>query len=255
MGSIAIARLSVIETLRRKEFYVVLVLIVGLAVWLHLIEIGSSGAGRFAKDVVMQVVWLASFALAVPLAARQLPQDVETKTVYILLARPMPRWQYVLGRAVGAITAAAICLCGFFVVLSVMLSLKGGSALADPTLWQAFALQLIALMLLSALAVFFSVFSTPAGAISFSFLTFAIMRYGAVSLLNMIGSTSGFIRHLLWPAYLLLPHFEFFNITQRFVHEWGPLRWDIFCGIISYGVLYSVVLIALSSLIFRKRWL
>lgn len=255
MGCLAIARLSVIETLRRKEFYVVLVLIVGLAIWLHLVDVGTSGAGRFAKDVVTQIVWLASFALAVPLAARQLPQDMETRTVYILLARPLARWEYIVGRAAGAMLAAVLCLCGFFAVLSVMLSLKGGAALTDVVLWQAFVLQIAAVGLLTAIAVFFSSFSTSAGAVAFSFLTFAVMRYGAVAIFDMINGTSGLVRRTLWSLYLLLPHFEFFNITQRFVHEWGPLHWGMFFGILAYGVLYSVALILFSSLIFKKRWL
>jgi ABC-type transport system involved in multi-copper enzyme maturation permease subunit len=255
VGSLAIARLSIIETLRRKEFYTVLILVVGLAVWLHLIDVGSSGAGRFAKDVVIQIVWLASFALAVPLAARQLPQDAEAKTVYILLARPMARCQYVLGRSLGAMLASGMCLCGFFLVLSIMLSLKGGTALADPTLWQAFALQLVAVSMLSAVAVFFSSFSSSAAAVVFSFMAFAVMRYGAGSMLNMLQGVEGIGRQALWAGYLLLPHFEFFNVTQRFVHEWGPLPAGMFLGIMAYGVLYSIVLIAACSLVFRRRWL
>lgn len=97
MGCLAVAYLSIIETLRRKEFYVVLVLIISLAVWLHLIDVSESSTGRFAKDIVMQVVWLASFALAVPLAARQIPQDVESKTVYVILARRYPDGSMFLG--------------------------------------------------------------------------------------------------------------------------------------------------------------
>ncbi|MDI6828367.1 MAG: ABC transporter permease subunit [Armatimonadota bacterium] len=154
MGCLAVAYLSIIETLRRKEFYVVLVLIISLAVWLHLIDISESSTGRFAKDIVMQVVWLASFALAVPLAARQIPQDVESKTVYVILARPIPRWQYVLGRVIGASGASCLCLIGLFLVLVVMLFSKGDAALADAMLWQALVLQLAALFMVCSLAVF-----------------------------------------------------------------------------------------------------
>jgi len=244
-----------IETLRRKEFYIVLVLIVGLAVWLHLINVGEGSAGRFAKDVVMQAVWLASFALAVPLAARQVPQDVETKTVYVVLARPLPRWQYVLGRALGASGAAAVCLAGLFLVLLLMLCTKGGEALADAALWQAFVLQLIALFMLCSIAVFFSTFSTSAGAVVFSFIVFCVMRYGAKSALDVIQGASGVGREMLWGCYLAMPHFEFLNVTQRFVHGWGPLPAWMFVGIAAYGIVYGIALITAGSLVFRRRWL
>lgn len=255
MGCLAVAYLSIIETLRRKEFYVVLVLIIGLAIWLHLINISESSAGRFAKDVIMQVVWLASFALAVPLAARQIPQDLESKTVYVILARPLPRWQYVLGRTIGAAGASGICLTGLFLVLAIMLCVKGGEALVDPMLWQAFALQLVALFMLCSLAVFFSSFSTTAGAVTFSFIILCVMRYGAKSLSDMILGVSSIWQHAAWCLYLLMPHFEFFNVTQRFVHGWGPLPFWIFLYIAIYGIVYAIGLIAICSLIFRRRWL
>ncbi len=91
MGSLAIARLAIIENLRRKEFYVVLVMVVGLAVWMMMLNMSTSGTGRFAKDIVMQVVWLASFGLAVPLAARQIANDLEQKTIYVIMCRPIHR--------------------------------------------------------------------------------------------------------------------------------------------------------------------
>lgn len=255
MGCLAVAYLSIIETLRRKEFYVVLVLIISLAVWLHLIDISESSTGRFAKDIVMQVVWLASFALAVPLAARQIPQDVESKTVYVILARPIPRWQYVLGRVIGASGASCLCLIGLFLVLVVMLFSKGDAALADAMLWQALVLQLAALFMVCSLAVFFSSFSTTAGAVAFSFMALFIMRYGAKSLADIIQGISGIGRHGIWWLYLIMPHFEFFNVTQRFVHGWGPLPSWMFLCIVGYGIVYALSLIAGCSLIFRRRWL
>lgn len=255
MGSLAIARLSVVETLRRREFYVVLLLVLGLALWVWSMDMSTTGAGRFAKDIVMQVTWLASFALAVPLAARQIPSDLEQRTVYVMMARSIRRWQYVLGKAAGASAAAIICFISFFLVLLFMMMTKGAANIADPSLWQAFALQIVALIMLCCIAVFLSVFGTSAGAITFSFLIFAIMRYGGPSIYNAIGSISGGLQSLVWGVYLALPHFEFFADTPRVVHEWGAIPTGIFLQMICYGILYSAAITAGTALIFRKRWL
>ena len=255
MSSLAIMRLSIIENLRRKEFYVILVLIIGLAVWMQAINLGTPGAGKFAKDIVMQVIWLASFALAVPLAARQVFSDVEQKTVYVLMSRPIHRWHYIFGRALGAIAASIICFTGLFAVLILMLSAKGAATIADPSLWQAYFLQVAALVMLCAIAVLFSVVASPAGAVTFSLLILAAMRYGAPSILNKIEQMAGILRGIAWTVYLALPHFEFFNMSQRVVHGWGALPTGLFVQILIYGAAYSVFTTAFAALIFRKRWL
>lgn len=255
MGCLAIAQLSVIETLRRKEFYVVLVLIVLLAIWLQVANIGASQAGRFSREIVMQVAWLASFALAAPLAARQIPSDVEQRTAYILLARPIPRWHYVAGRGLGSVFAAVVCFTGLFLVLLGMMTLRGGTAVLDTTLWQAYALQVTALTLLCSITVFFSCACSPAGAITFALLMLGVTRYGGHSLMEMIEHLSGLQQYLAWAVYLGLPHFEFFDVSRRFVHGWGPLPFSTFAQILIYGVAYAVASGAMGTLVFRRKWL
>lgn len=257
MGGLAIARLSVIETMRRKEFYVILVLVVGLAVWLQTLDLQSSTTGRFAKDIVMQVTWLASFALASALASRAINSDVEQKTVYVLASRSIHRWHYVMGRALGAGFASITCFTGLYLVLVLMLLVKGAGGAADPSLWQAYVLQVVALFLLCSIAVFFSTFSTASGAVTFTLIILVVMRYGGQSILNHIesGMTVGFLRELAWIGYLAMPHFEFFSISQRVVHGWGMLPVPLFLQIIAYGVAYSLALIACASLVFQRRWL
>lgn len=255
MGSLAIARLSVLETLRRKEFYIVLVLVLGLAAWMHMLNLTASGTGRFAKDIVMQVIWLASFALTVPLAARQISSDVEQKTVYVLLSRPIHRWQYVLGKEIGAIFASVICFSSMFAVLVLMLVAKGAGSIGDPSLWQAYILQVMALITLCSLTLCLSTVSTPGGAITFSLLMLVTTRYGSAAILNHIEQMPNASRDVAWGAYLLIPHFEFFNVSQRVVHGWGMLPIGLFVQAVVYGLICSAFFVALAAAVFRKRWL
>jgi len=256
MGSLAIARLAIIENLRRKEFYVVLVLVLGLAVWMTMLNMSASGTGRFAKDVVMQVTWLASFALAVPLAVRQIASDLEQKTVYVLASRPINRWHYVAGRTLGAAFASIACFTCLFLVLVLMLMAKHVTTVADLGLWQAFVLQIAALFMICSVAMLLSVVSSPGGAVTFSLLILAVMRYGGPSILNLVAKMPPIARVLSWTLYLLMPHFEFFNISQRIVHGWGPLPLSIVGQVVAYGLSYSFVVTAMAAVVFRRRcWL
>lgn len=257
MRSLAIARLSVIETLRRKEFYVVLTLTIGLAIWISLLNIGNSSAARFAKDILMQVTWLASFGLAAPLAARQITSDVEQRTVYVLMSRPIHRWHYVFGRALGAAFAAVTCFTVLFLVLIGMLLARRASGLDDPALWQSYGCQVSALILFCALTVFFSTFSTSSAAVTYAFLLLVVTRYGGNLLADRIEamSSANVLREFLWFGYFILPHFEFFNLSQRVVHGWGPLPFTLFGSVVGYGIVYAFLLIGLAATIFRRRWL
>ena len=157
----------------------------------------------------------------------------------------------------GAAAAAVACFASLFFVLVVMLLVKGVHSLADAGLWQAFALQVVALVMLCAIAVFFSTCATSAGAVTFSLLLLILMRYGGPAALSRIEAmvNQGFLREAAWAVYLAMPHFEFFNITQRVVHGWGPLPLGLFVQVLAYGAGYSVFAIALAALLFRRRWL
>lgn len=255
MRCLALSYLSLVETLRRKEFYVVLVLIVLLAAWLQIANLGASHAGRFSREIVMQVAWLASFALAVPLAARQIPTDVEQRTAYILLARPIPRWQYIAGRGLGAVLAAVACFTALFLVLIVMLVAKGGTGIFDQALWQAYALQVCALTLLCSISLSLSCVFSPAAAVTFALVLLCVTRYGGQSLMLGIETMAGVRQYAAWAAYLALPHFEFFDISRRFVHGWGPLPMNAFVPILAYGLGYAVFAATCASLTFRRKWL
>lgn len=255
MGCVAIARLTVIETLRRREFYIVVGLVAGLAVWIQMMNVDTSAAGRFSKDIVMQVTWLASFALAVPLAARQIGSDLEHKTVYVLASRAIHRRNYVLGRTIGAVWASVACFAGLFGVLIFMLLLKGAGSIGDPALWQAFFFQVIALTMVCSIAVLLSTVFTSGGSIAFTLMILAIMKYGGQALLHKVEEMSGALQQVAWATYLIAPHFEFFDVSQRVVHGWGALPMSLFAQIAVYGVAYSIVCVSLAAIIFRRRWL
>ncbi len=180
---------------------------------------------------------------------------MEQRTIYVLLVRPIPRWQYVLGRSLGSVFAAVVCFAGLFLVLVGTLALRSGTDAADPTLWQAFALQVMALALLCSVTVLFSCLCSPAGAVTFSLLLLGLMRYGSQSLIRSIEQMSGAVQHLAWIVYLGLPHFEFFDISRRFVHGWGPLPAGTLVQILLYGMAYSIFATAVGAIVFRRKWL
>ena len=105
----AIAANTLTELTRQKAFYVLLLF--------ALVLIGSSVfMARFTfqqefqilKDISLGTMSIFSSLLAIIATARLIPQDIEDRTVYTILAKPVPRFEYLLGKLFGVLVLLAI---------------------------------------------------------------------------------------------------------------------------------------------------
>jgi len=107
----AIARNTLTELTRQRVFYVLLIFAIAL--------IGSSVfLARFSfqqefqilKDVSLGAMSIFTSLLAIVATARLISQDIEDRTVYTILAKPVPRWEYLLGKLLGVLLLLAISI-------------------------------------------------------------------------------------------------------------------------------------------------
>ena len=63
---------------------------------------------QILKDVSLGAISIFTSLLAIVATARLLPQDIEDRTVYTILAKPVPRFEYVLGKIAGVLLLLAI---------------------------------------------------------------------------------------------------------------------------------------------------
>src|SRR5712671_1233069 len=105
----AIATNTLTELTRQRVFYVLLIF--------ALVLIGSSVfMARFTfqqefqilKDISLGAMSIFSSLLAIVATARLIPQDIEDRTVYTILAKPVPRFEYLLGKLFGVLVLLAI---------------------------------------------------------------------------------------------------------------------------------------------------
>ncbi|MEP6603692.1 MAG: ABC transporter permease subunit [Spartobacteria bacterium] len=107
----ALASNTLTDLTRQKVFYFILVF--------ALILIGSSiFMARFSfqqefqilKDVSLGTMSILSSLLAILATARLLPQDIEDRTAYTILAKPVPRFEYLLGKLLGVLALLGLSL-------------------------------------------------------------------------------------------------------------------------------------------------
>lgn len=90
-----------LESIRRREISVVL-LFMGLfflgALAARITGVESEAAAQFILNLGLSLAWLFSLLVSIILAARQFPDELEHRSLYPLLAKPVPRYKYILGK-------------------------------------------------------------------------------------------------------------------------------------------------------------
>ncbi len=131
---VAITSNTVTDLTRQKVFYVLLIF--------ALVLIGSSVfIARFTfqqefqilKDVSLGTMSIFTSLLGIVATARLIPQDIEDRTVYTILAKPVPRWEYLLGKLLGVLLLLAISIAIMSALFAAVLYLREQTVLNETT--------------------------------------------------------------------------------------------------------------------------
>ncbi|HNS80134.1 MAG TPA: ABC transporter permease subunit [Kiritimatiellia bacterium] len=241
------------EMLRRRDFYVLLILLGALLFSLMSINVfGLGSTMRYMVDTGLLLAWIFSAVLAVTLSARQLPAEEQRGTIFALLAKPVTRWQLLAGKALGAWSAVSAATAAFYALLLAVLALKGWSVDLTVTL-QALVLHVTALAMAVSLALAVSTRTTFGAAASLTWLALAagfVFVPQIPALLVYSDRVSGAAMLVLYYA---LPHFELFDLRQCVVHDWPALPANILFPVLCYGLLVTAIFMLLAWLGYRGR--
>lgn len=117
----ALAYNTLLELVRLKVFYFMLLfalLLIGSS--LYLVRLTFQEQFQVLKDISLGSMSLFSWLLAVLTTATLLPKDLEDRTLYTILAKPVPRFEYLLGKLLGVLSVLAIAILlmtGFFLII------------------------------------------------------------------------------------------------------------------------------------------
>jgi ABC-type transport system involved in multi-copper enzyme maturation permease subunit len=119
--------------------------------------------GKVAVDVGLSIISIAGLIIIFFLGINLLAKDLDKKTIYMVLSRPLSRWQYVIGKfmGLGLLILASIMILGAFASGSVKLSMLNAPSYIPPNFsWSIFAaalvFALISLLITMSLALLFT---------------------------------------------------------------------------------------------------
>ncbi|MCH7903704.1 MAG: ABC transporter permease [Armatimonadetes bacterium] len=256
----AIARTTVGEAIRRKILLVILligVLFLVIAPGLNMLT--ARQEQTVLISLTLGVIQLTSAVLALVLTVYMIPNEIERRTIYTILAKPVQRWQFVIGKYLGAIGALGLMMALMtFTLIIVYAIMQGVSDIQQLSLLAKAPLMFFVQMcLLSAVAVTFSTFVAPM--VNF-FLSGGVYLLGSLfnSLLEIISDSSTMHPAMKVVATVLssvVPNFQNFNVQNSSINASQVIRGELahFVNLTAYGVTYILVLLFVGILIFDRR--
>jgi Cu-processing system permease protein len=246
----AIATNTLRQTVRQRLFYNVAVFGIGMVLFSMVLgQITFGYPERVVRSIGLGGVAIALDLVALLVAVSLVHEEIDRKTLFVVLTRPLARWQYVLGRYLGLLAALALVLLGFAAVFFLTLGLVDGAP--RPVDAAAFALMLVEAAVLAGFGLVLSTFSTPTLASGLG-LGFWVASSTVDDLVRLTAKADEATRLLARALYHLLPALRRFNLREAAVHDLAVTAADL-AGAAGYGVLYATALVALAAAILSRR--
>ena len=249
-----IIRAVFLETVRRREFYVLL-LFMGLfllgALVSRVVGIENPATATFLLNLGLTMAYNFALLLTLLTASRQFPDELEARTLYPLLAKPVSRSQYLLGKYLASFFIGLIAL----VVLLAMawLPVPAMEAYSIGSFFQMFALSALGLAMIGALAIFLS-FLVPKilNVVIVSALVLAGPKLLGLIAAHSLGSA---IESVLNIFIGLVPNFSKVDLVQHFTDGLAPIAPQDLLGRVMHAAGITIVCLGFSTWLIERKQL
>lgn len=201
---------------------------------------GIGVIGAVYREFGLALVFAASLVLTLSLAANRVPGEVERRTVYNVVAKPVSRWEYLVGTWLGIVTVMALVMGAFVIVLQGFGLLRYGQPM-----WQLWEGGLAIWCEMGVLAAFSVAVSSAAGpvVVVVAALTFEFVGHSRDSVLGQGGG--GVLR-------ALYPSLDTFSIVNPVAHASGVGPVYLGSMLVTF-IGWAGLLLLLGSLSFGRR--
>jgi Cu-processing system permease protein len=252
------------ESVRDKILYNLVVFAVLLMAASYLIGQLTAGQDiKIIKDLGLAAIATFGMLIAVFIGIGLVWKEVERRSIYSLLAKPITRSQFIVGKYCGLVLTlavnVAVMVVAWYLVLGYMATSVAPATraawdapAADPAMLAAVALIFVELMLVTAVAVFFSTFSSPFLSAGLTLGLWVVGHFNS-DLRNFQAVVESPVAAWLAQAlYYVLPNFSAFDVKYQVVHALDvPPSYLVSTAL--YGAVYITLLIVASVAVFSRR--
>ncbi len=258
---LSIARTTIGEAIRRRVLLVILligVLFVAIAPGLSVLS--ARQELTVLKSLTLGIIQLTSAVIAIVLTVYLIPNEIERRTIYTILSKPVRRWQFLLGKYFGAVGALGLMMALMTITLIVVFwVMKREEATANVLRELSLGplMFFVQMCLLAAVSIFFSTFVQPI--VNF-FLSGGAYLVGSLfsSVIKTISENKdlpGAFKFLAVVLQNALPNFEYFNIQNPLINPGQQIQNEglHYLNLAFYAIAYITALLVGGILIFDKR--
>jgi ABC-type transport system involved in multi-copper enzyme maturation permease subunit len=249
----SLARGVILESVRRKDLWVVAIL--GFLILISSSALGffgMNGLQAFVKDLAGTVLGVFSAIIGILTSARMLPEEFKNRTLYPLLARPISRFDLIMGKWLGAVCVTVLSfliLCSLTALALLLFHVQFEAIMAQYVVG-----KILGLAVLCAVTLALSLYMTPSAAATISFVlafgTSVISRGFAMA----YDASGAGMRGVFEGINAILPHYSLFDFGSRAANlNWGPVPTWVIGALAIYAIIYSAAMLLISWLKFRTR--
>lgn len=239
------------EAMRDKVLLTLLVfaiLAMGSAKVIQPLALGEEA--KVVKDIGLGAITLFCVLIAVLVGGKLVYKEVEKRTIYIMLAKPLRRWEFILGKYVGLMgvlfASMVIMTVGFYLTLFLT-----GVPASGYLLW-ALLMTYLELAIVTGIAILFSTFVTPIASAVFTFAIYFVGHLTRDLRLLSAMSPSPVVKVVSQVFYYVLPNLSNFNVRGEVVHD-VLLSHRAIAFSAGYAVLYAATVLFLAVVIFNRK--
>ena len=280
-----LAKTTVGDAMRKKVLQIFVVVAIGMIVMSMSFSQTLSFSTRqdasldlnLIKSFGLGLMAIAGALISIVMGVQLIPQEIERRTIYTILSKPVKRYEFIIGKILGAVMTLAlnILIMGIVFIVAVTLKAKGiqmsgvtvpsgmtGAGIPIPVQWfdinMVYGVWTIFLqfMVLTSVVVLFSVFLTPT--VNF-FMGTAVYILGMFAPMLQSVSVSKSVdvvtRSIYTVLHTVLPNFDYFNVTNTLLH---PEATIVNVGaytlkVTLYAVIYVLFVMLAALIVFDKK--
>ena len=251
---LAIAGNAFREAVRDRVLYnLVLFVLLLTAAAIFIGELSGGQERKIIVDLGLSAMLLFGVFISIFVGIGLVYKEIERRTVYAIFSKPVARGEFILGKYLGLCLTLLVnvVLMGAGISLALIYVSRGLDPLAL-SIWPAVFLIYFELTILTAVALLFSSFSSPALSALLTFFVFIIGHFSSdlKGLAASLGSTAA--RVFFTTIYYLLPNLANYSFVTPAAHGHVP-GVQYLGGSILYALLYITVILAATILIFSRR--
>ena len=252
MGVIGVIAVNAFrESLRDKILYN-LVLFAGLLIGLSVLlaDLSITEHHKVIADMGLAAINLIGVIIAMFVGISLVNKEIERRTIYTIMARPISRTLFIMGKYFGLALTLSVNMAVMLAVF--LLTLWLYHVPIERSLFQAVQLMFVEILVVTAIALFFSTFTSSTLSAIFT-LGLYVIGHLTADLRTMVANSAGGVGKIVVTLlYYLCPNLEMLNIKgQAAVGVAAAPEYMLLASL--YGLLYAGLLLTVACLVFQRR--